>query len=69
MELMGAAAAPVGEVRAPNAGTKAGTKSDAGTDGTSGADLDPETIAQLPRNAPCPCGSGLKVKQCHGKVA
>lgn len=20
------------------------------------------------RNAPCPCGSGLKYKQCHGKV-
>jgi preprotein translocase subunit SecA len=22
-----------------------------------------------PRNAPCPCGSGKKYKQCHGKVA
>lgn len=21
------------------------------------------------RNAPCPCGSGLKYKQCHGKIA
>ncbi|MFN4188232.1 MAG: SEC-C metal-binding domain-containing protein, partial [Acinetobacter johnsonii] len=20
------------------------------------------------RNAPCPCGSGLKYKQCHGKI-
>jgi hypothetical protein len=22
----------------------------------------------LPRNAPCPCGSGLKFKHCHGKL-
>jgi len=21
------------------------------------------------RNAPCPCGSGKKYKQCHGKLA
>ena len=21
------------------------------------------------RNSPCPCGSGLKYKQCHGKLA
>ncbi|MEM9600713.1 MAG: SEC-C metal-binding domain-containing protein, partial [Pseudomonadota bacterium] len=28
-----------------------------------------EDIANLPRNAPCPCGSGRKVKQCHGKPA
>ncbi|MDQ1209845.1 uncharacterized protein YecA (UPF0149 family) [Acinetobacter baylyi] len=20
------------------------------------------------RNAPCPCGSGLKYKQCHGRL-
>ena len=23
--------------------------------------------AATPRNAPCPCGSGKKFKQCHGK--
>jgi preprotein translocase subunit SecA len=22
----------------------------------------------ISRNAPCPCGSGLKYKQCHGKI-
>jgi preprotein translocase subunit SecA len=21
------------------------------------------------RNDPCPCGSGMKFKQCHGKLA
>ena len=24
--------------------------------------------AKIPRNAPCPCGSGRKYKQCHGKL-
>lgn len=26
-------------------------------------------IGGLPRNAPCPCGSGQKVKHCHGALA
>jgi preprotein translocase subunit SecA len=25
--------------------------------------------SKTPRNAPCPCGTGKKYKQCHGKVA
>jgi preprotein translocase subunit SecA len=28
--------------------------------------LDPKLLAGLSRNAPCPCGSGKKVKHCHG---
>jgi preprotein translocase subunit SecA len=24
---------------------------------------------KVPRNAPCPCGSGKKFKQCHGQIA
>ena len=27
-----------------------------------------EVVAPESRNAPCPCGSGLKYKQCHGKI-
>jgi len=27
---------------------------------------DPSTWGKVPRNAPCPCGSGKKFKQCHG---
>jgi len=23
---------------------------------------------KVPRNAPCPCGSGKKYKHCHGKI-
>ncbi len=30
---------------------------------------DPITWASTPRNAACPCGSGKKYKQCHGKMA
>jgi preprotein translocase subunit SecA len=29
---------------------------------------DPATWGATPRNAPCPCGSGKKYKQCHGAV-
>ena len=28
----------------------------------------PETWGKVPRNAPCPCGSGKKYKHCHGVV-
>jgi hypothetical protein len=30
--------------------------------GLSGGDAEP----RIPRNAPCPCGSGKKYKKCHG---
>ena len=30
---------------------------------------DPGTWGKVSRNAPCPCGSGKKFKQCHGKVS
>ena len=29
---------------------------------------DESTWGQVPRNAPCPCGSGKKYKHCHGKT-
>jgi preprotein translocase subunit SecA len=29
---------------------------------------DPESWGKVPRNAPCPCGSGKKFKQCHGRM-
>jgi preprotein translocase subunit SecA len=25
-----------------------------------------DDFSKTPRNAPCPCGSGKKFKQCHG---
>ena len=31
---------------------------------------EPVRVAQkVGRNEPCPCGSGKKYKQCHGKIA
>jgi preprotein translocase subunit SecA len=30
---------------------------------------DPNTWGKVSRNEPCPCGSGLKYKHCHGKIA
>jgi len=36
-----------------------------------GTELDPgnpETWGKVPRNAPCPCGSGKKYKHCHGAL-
>ena len=30
-------------------------------------DKNPDTWGDTPRNAPCPCGSKLKYKHCHGK--
>ncbi|BDI07997.1 preprotein translocase subunit SecA [Sphaerotilus microaerophilus] len=42
-------------------------------DGSVAQETDPATLADaLPRvgrNDPCPCGSGKKFKQCHGKLA
>jgi len=30
------------------------------------APIDPKLLVGVPRNAPCPCGSGKKFKHCHG---
>jgi preprotein translocase subunit SecA len=38
--------------------------------GTAVMDRDePASWGKVPRNAPCPCGSGKKYKHCHGKMA
>ena len=44
-----------------------------GTDGTAEpAPQQPKTVVRegrkVGRNEPCPCGSGKKYKQCHGKI-
>jgi preprotein translocase subunit SecA len=28
----------------------------------------PDTWGRVGRNEPCPCGTGLKYKHCHGKI-
>ncbi|MCC5995994.1 MAG: preprotein translocase subunit SecA [Oceanicaulis sp.] len=52
-------APPAGRPRAPLSSRAAATALDPN---------DPSTWGRVPRNAPCPCGSGKKYKHCHGKV-
>jgi preprotein translocase subunit SecA len=33
-----------------------------------GAGRSSESWGKVPRNAPCPCGSGKKYKHCHGRL-
>ncbi|MEG9861800.1 MAG: SEC-C metal-binding domain-containing protein [Parvularculales bacterium] len=37
--------------------------------GAAGPPNEPARSTKVPRNAPCPCGSGKKYKHCHGKIA
>ena len=41
---------------------------DFGQVGGSIPDIDASLLDGVPRNSPCPCGSGRKVKHCHGQV-
>jgi preprotein translocase subunit SecA len=36
--------------------------------GVTASDAASEQVAVVGRNEPCPCGSGKKYKQCHGKL-
>ena len=57
------AAAPV----KAGASAMAGAKARAGLEGTQGGSAgEPARTDKIPRNAPCPCGSGKKYKKCHG---
>ncbi len=40
----------------------------AGTSAAEQSELDPKALEGVSRNSPCPCGSGKKVKHCHGKA-
>jgi preprotein translocase subunit SecA len=32
------------------------------------ANVNADNVPKVGRNDPCPCGSGKKYKQCHGKI-
>ena len=62
------AAAPAG----PGDGTRPRPRGSLAMAGGGDADVnpaDPSTWGRVRRNAPCPCGSGRKYKQCHGRLA
>ena len=50
-----------------NAVGAAGASAAAGS-GSNKNEPDPYAGMNISRNAPCPCGSALKYKQCHGKI-
>lgn len=51
----------------PNAGGIIPGAADTGLEGPDPNDT--STWSNVPRNAPCPCGSGQKFKHCHGDMA
>jgi len=68
----GARAQPTPERQPAPAMAAAGAQLAPAGAGQAAAEADPEDPAswgKVPRNAPCPCGSGKKFKHCHGKVA
>ncbi|MFC2952344.1 preprotein translocase subunit SecA [Marinicaulis aureus] len=53
----------------PRSRLSAGIGTMKGVARTKGVDPnDPETWGRVPRNGPCPCGSGKKYKHCHGSI-
>jgi preprotein translocase subunit SecA len=66
-------AAPVGAGSGSGAGSGGGGSSGGGGTapmGSRAGGAAPQAISdKVPRNAPCPCGSGKKYKKCHGAVA
>ncbi|WP_019673409.1 preprotein translocase subunit SecA [Psychrobacter lutiphocae] len=52
----------------PNMGIPAGMAGAAHQQNDNNVD-NPYANLNISRNAPCPCGSGLRYKQCHGKIS
>ncbi|WP_375204163.1 preprotein translocase subunit SecA [Hyphococcus sp.] len=53
----------------PRSRLSAGIGTMKGAARTQGVDPNnPETWGRVPRNGPCPCGSGKKYKHCHGSI-
>jgi preprotein translocase subunit SecA len=65
------------EVSALSGGAEAGAEGSQGQGGGQQGNLQQQNkqspfvrdVPKVGRNDPCPCGSGKKYKQCHGKIA
>ncbi len=55
-------------LRARQAGGDDGGVATVERPGSAGAGGPGSIYGKVPRNAPCPCGSGKKYKQCHGRI-
>ncbi|MFI8553473.1 MULTISPECIES: preprotein translocase subunit SecA [unclassified Psychrobacter] len=65
----GSAAQPQPQSRTLNSGaTAAGVGAAIAGNGSNANEPNPYAGMNISRNAACPCGSGLKYKQCHGKI-
>ncbi|MEN8625147.1 preprotein translocase subunit SecA [Psychrobacter proteolyticus] len=65
----GSAAQPQPQSRTLNSGAAAGGVGAAiAGNGSNANEPNPYAGMNISRNAACPCGSGLKYKQCHGKI-
>jgi preprotein translocase subunit SecA len=65
----GSAAPPQPQSRSLNSGAAAaGVGAAIAGNGSNANEPNPYAGMNISRNAACPCGSGLKYKQCHGKI-
>ncbi|WP_298808658.1 preprotein translocase subunit SecA [uncultured Psychrobacter sp.] len=65
----GSAAQPQPQSRTLNSGAAAaGVGAAIAGNGSNANESNPYAGMNISRNAACPCGSGLKYKQCHGKI-
>lgn len=65
----GSAAQPQPQSRTLNSGAAAaGVSAAIAGNGSNANEPNPYAGMNISRNAACPCGSGLKYKQCHGKI-
>jgi preprotein translocase subunit SecA len=53
---------PMAQMSAPETGSP-----DVAPDEPEELQIEQAVSDKIPRNAPCPCGSGKKYKQCHGR--
>jgi len=60
---------PMQHARSPMEMMNAAAATAAGGPVAASADADNYDLEGISRNSPCPCGSGKKVKHCHGKVS
>ncbi len=68
-EFAEADAAPGPTAAAPAADAAAAMVGAAMSHAGHGAAPDDQNVPKVGRNDPCPCGSGKKYKQCHGRIA
>ena len=57
------------ETQAPQPTRVQDNRAEVESQGKETANADQAVSDKMPRNAPCPCGSGKKYKKCHGAVA